>query len=204
MVTPKKIRRAMTGRGSIHAVVSSIRLLVFDDGPQAEAQEVELVGDRLHGRQLFVEGTKNDRYASFGLLAFELSKNGGQAADIKTLSLRLVQSLPRIAKDGKVRFYLAEPLDGRGDPLSGLMFVPKSPSGVGKDAFKARHLLGSETFKKVETGHADTFEFRPDAAGQDYLRDRLKAGGTILIVAVPDDEEVAATYFGAGTEREGN
>jgi hypothetical protein len=32
------------------------------------------------------------------------------------------------------------------------------------------------------------------------LRDPVKAGGTVLIVAVPEDEEVAATYFGARVE----
>jgi hypothetical protein len=32
----------------------------------------------------------------------------------------------------------------------------------------------------------------------------LEAGETIPIVAVPDDEEVAATHFGAGAEPEGN
>jgi hypothetical protein len=40
----------------------------------------------------------------------------------------------------------------------------------------------------------------PDQAGRNYLRGQLKAGGTILIVVVPDHEEVAATYFGAGGE----
>jgi hypothetical protein len=43
-----------------------------------------------------------------------------------------------------------------------------------------------------------------DEAGRGYLKDRLKAGGTILIVVVPDDEDVAATFFGAGSEPEGN
>ena len=64
--------------------------------------------------------------------------------------------------------------------------------------------LGSVTFRKVETGHADTFDLKPDEAGQRYLRDRIKSGGTILIVAVPEDEDVAATYFGAGAEMEAN
>ena len=86
------------------------------------------------------------------------------------------------------------------DPLAGLKFEAGSSGGVGKDAFRALHPLGSAVFKKVETGHADTFELKPDEAGKPLLRDRLKAGGTILIVAVPDDEEVAATYFGAGAE----
>jgi hypothetical protein len=40
--------------------------------------------------------------------------------------------------------------------------------------------------------------------GRTYLRGQLKAGGMILIVVVPDDEEVAATYFEAGSEPEGN
>src|SRR5262249_4239963 len=141
---------------------------------------------------------------SFGLLAFELPKDAGQAAEVRTMRLWLVQSIPRFAKDGKVRFYLAESHDRGDDPLSGLKFDAKSPNRVGEDAFKALHSLGSGAFKKVESGHADTFEFKPDEAGQAYLRDRLKAGGTILIVALPDDEEVAATYFGAGAEAEGN
>jgi hypothetical protein len=88
--------------------------------------------------------------------------------------------------------------------LPGLKFDAKSPNGVGKGAFKTLHPLGSRTFRKVEAGHADTFELRPDEAAQQFLRDRLKAGRTILIVAVPDDEEVAATDFGAGGEPEGN
>lgn len=34
--------------------------------------------------------------------------------------------------------------------------------------------------------------------------DRLKADGTLLIVAEPKDEGVAATDFGTGAETEGN
>jgi hypothetical protein len=85
--------------------------------------------------------------------------------------------------------------------LAGLKFEVGSPSGVVKDAFKALHPLGTAEFKKVETGHEDMFELKADAAGQRLLRDRLEAGGAILIVAVPD-EEVAATYFGATAEQE--
>jgi hypothetical protein len=83
-----------------------------------------------------------------------------------------------------------------------LKFEAGSPGGVAKDAFKALHPLGSGTFTKVETGHADTFDLKPDEGGRRYLRDQVKAGGTLLIVAIPEDEEVAATYFGAGTEPE--
>ena len=120
------------------------------------------------------------------------------------MNLRLVQSVARFTQDGKVRFFIAEPADRGTDPLAGLRFEAGSSGGVGKDAFKALHPLGSGTFMKVETGHADTFELKPDEAGQHYLRDRIKSGGTILIVAVPEDEVVAATYFGAGAEMEAN
>ena len=111
------------------------------------------------------------------------------------MSLRLVQSVARFTQDGKVRFFVAEPADRGTDPLAGLKFEAGSSGGVGKDAFKALHALGSVTFKKVETGHADTFELKPDEAGKRHLRDRVKAVGTILIVAVPEDEEVAAHLF---------
>jgi hypothetical protein len=120
------------------------------------------------------------------------------------MSLRLVQSNARFTQDGRVRFFLAESTDREGDPLAGLKFEAGSSGGISKDAFRALHPLGSGTFKKVETGHADTFELKPDEGGRRYLRERIKASGTILIVAVPEDEEVAATYFGAGSEPEAN
>jgi hypothetical protein len=155
-------------------------------------------------RSFNVEGVKKDRYASFGVLVFELPKGRDQAGEVEGLSLRLVQSIPQFAQDGKVKFFLAEPRDRGADSLAGLKFEAKTSGGVAKDAFKALHPLGSATFKKVETGHADTFELKPDEGGRRYLRDRIKAGGTILVVAVPEDEEVAATYFGSGAEPEEN
>jgi hypothetical protein len=88
--------------------------------------------------------------------------------------------------------------------LAGLKFDSNSPGGIGKDAFKAVHPLGSGTFTKVKTGQVDTFALTLDRAGRTYLRGQLKAGATILIVVVPDDEQVAATYFGAGSAPEGN
>src|SRR5947209_3761602 len=48
-------------------------------------------------RYFNVEGVKNERYASFGVLVFQLPKGEGH---VEKLSLRLVQSLPRFAKDG--------------------------------------------------------------------------------------------------------
>jgi hypothetical protein len=154
-------------------------------------------------RYFNVEGAKNERYASFGVLVFQLPR-GKDEGDVGKLSLRLVQSIPSFAKDGKVRFLLAEPHDQATDALTGLKFDPMSPDGLGKDAFKAVHPLGFGTFAKVRTGQADTFALTLEQAGRAYLRGQLKAGGTILIVLVPDDEEVAATYFGAGSEPEAN
>jgi hypothetical protein len=155
-------------------------------------------------RYFNVEGVKKDRYASFGVLVFELPKGGDQAGDVDKLSLRLVQSVSRFTQDGKVRFVVAEPADRGTNPLAGLKLEVGSSGGVGKDAFKTLHALGSGAFKKVETGHADTFELKPDETGQRYLRDRIKSGGTIVIVAIPDDDEVAATHFGAGAETDEN
>jgi hypothetical protein len=99
---------------------------------------------------------------------------------------------------------LAEPRDQGTDSLAGLKFDPRSPNGLGKDAFKAVHPLGSGTFTRVKTVQVDSFALTPDEAGRTYLQGQLRASGTILIVVVPDDEEVAATCFGADSEPEGN
>jgi hypothetical protein len=64
------------------------------------------------------EGAKNEKYASYGVLVFELPMGGEQAGDVDRLSLRRVQSVPRFAKDGKVRFVLAEPPDRGMDRLA--------------------------------------------------------------------------------------
>jgi hypothetical protein len=155
-------------------------------------------------RYFNIEGKKNERYASFGVLVFELPKDDGQQGDVENLSIRLVQSVPKFAKDGKLRFLLAEPRDRGTDSLAGLKFDTGSTDGVRKDAFKAIHRLGSGTFTTVKTGQVDSFKLIPDEAGRGCLKDRLKADGTILIVIVSDDEDVAATYFGAGSEPETN
>ncbi len=175
-----------------------------DQGDRDQEPHVQPAGPRpgeAGSRYFNVEGVKKERYASFGVLAFEVPKGGEQAGDVQALSLRLVQSVARFTQDGKVRFFVAEPADRGTDPLAALKFEAGSSGGVSKDAFKALHALGSVTFKKVETGHADTFELKPDEAGKHYLRDRVKSGGTILIVAVPQDEGVAATFFGAAPRR---
>jgi hypothetical protein len=155
-------------------------------------------------RYFNVEGVKKEHYASFGVLVFEPPRGEGQVGEIGKMRLRLVQSNARFTQAGKARFFLAEPADRGTDPLAGLKFKVGSLGEVVKDAFKAPHPLGSGTIKKVETGCADVFELKPDEGGKRYLRDRVQAGGTILIVIVPADEEVVAAYFGAGAQPEEN
>jgi hypothetical protein len=88
--------------------------------------------------------------------------------------------------------------------LARLKLDPKASGGIGQEAFKAVHPLGSGSFTKVKTGQVDQFDLKPDQAGRIYLRGQLKAGAAIVIVVVPDDEEVAATSFEAGGEPQGN
>jgi len=127
-------------------------------------------------RYFNVEGVKKERYASYGVLVFELPGGENQVGEVGKMSLRLVQSDAGFTQDGKVQFFVAEPTDRGTDPLAGLKFEAGSPGGVAKDAFKALHPLGTGTCKKVETRHADTLELKPDDAGKRYLRDRIKAG----------------------------
>jgi hypothetical protein len=56
-------------------------------------------------------------------------------------------------------------LNSETDRPPDLKFEAGSSGGVSKDALKVLHPLGSGAFKKVETEHADTFEFKPDEAG---------------------------------------
>ena len=105
---------------------------------------------------------KKERYASYGVLVFELPRGGDQAGEVERVSLRLVQSVARFAQGGKLKFVLAEPTDRAGDPLAGLKFEAKSSGGVAGDALKALDPLGTARFTKAETGHADTFELKPD------------------------------------------
>jgi hypothetical protein len=114
------------------------------------------------------------------------------------------QSIPAFASDGKIKFYLADPLEGDPGTLERLKFEPAAAGGVAKDAFKAVHLLGAGAFKKVETGHLDSFVFALDEMARKKLNEVIRAGGSVHIVVAPDDDEVAATYFGAGNQTETN
>ena len=76
----------------------------------------------------------------------------------------LAQSVPRFAKDGGIKFFLAPDLD----PKAELKFDAQTPDGVGGQ-IKPLHPLGSGAFKKVETGKTDSFSLVLDDVARDAL-----------------------------------
>ena len=162
-------------------VVASKSLTVQPSGPRS--------GDA--GSKYFnIEGKDNEKYASFGVLVFEIPKEI-QDKKVKSVTLTLVQSIPKFAKDGAIRFFLAPDLDAAGD----LKFDPNAPDGVGSQ-IKSLHALGSGNFKKIETGKTESFSLTVD----DAVRERIAKGGKLCLVIVPADSAVAATYFGANED----
>jgi hypothetical protein len=162
-------------------VVASKSLTIQPTGPRA--------GDA--GSKYFnVEGKDNEKYASFGVLVFEIPKEI-QGKQIKNLILSLVQSIPRFAKDGGIKFFLAPDLNDGGE----LKFDLSAADGVGSQ-IRSLLPLGSGQFKKIETGKVDVFSLTVD----DTIRERISKGGRTCLVIVPADEAVAATYFGATAE----
>jgi hypothetical protein len=159
-------------------VVASKSLTIQPTGPRS--------GDA-GSKYLNIEGKSNEKYASFGVLVFELPQEV-QGKQIKSLKLSLIQSIPRFAKDGGIKIFLAPDLNDGGE----LKFDPNAADGVGGQ-IKALHPLGSGEFKKVETGKADSFTLTVD----DAVRERVAKGGKVCLVIVPADDAVAATYFGA-------
>jgi hypothetical protein len=146
-----------------------------------------------------VQGKTKERFAGFGVLVFQVP-SGENPAEIKDLTITLVQSIPAFASDGKLKFYLAQLSEADSGSLQKLKFDPQATGGLAVNAFKSLHLLGSGAFKKVETGRVDNFLLKPDEMARNELRKTIKAGGLIHVVVVPDDDDVAATYFGAGNE----
>lgn len=57
-------------------------------------------------KYLNVEGKGNDKYASFGVLVFEIPAEV-KGKQVKSFTLTLVQSVPKFASDGAIRFFLA-------------------------------------------------------------------------------------------------
>ncbi len=162
-------------------VTASKSLTVQPNGPRT--------GDS--GKKYFnIEGKENDKYASFGVLVFDMPKEI-DASKIKSVALTLVQSVARFSKDGAVKIYLAPDLD----PTADLKFDSHSDNGVGNQ-IKKLHDLGSGSFKKVKTGETQSFTLTLD----DTCRERISKGGRLCLVIVPTDSAVAATFFGASDD----
>jgi hypothetical protein len=138
-------------------------------------------------RYFNIEGKENEKYASFGVLIFEIPKEV-QDKQVKGVTLTLVQSVARFSKDGAIRFFLAPDLNDVGD----LKFATNTSDGLG-NRIMAFQAMGSGNFKKVETGKTDSFSLTVD----DIARGRIAKGGNLCLVIVPADGAVAATYFGA-------
>ncbi len=129
---------------------------------------------------------------------------GDDKAEIKDLTITLVQSVPSFSGDGKITFFLAQPTDADPGSLEKLKYDPTATRGMAKDAFKSLSPLGSGVFKKVETGKVDAFMLAPDEMARNELHNVIKGGGLLHIVIAPEDDDVAATFFGAGDETEAN
>jgi hypothetical protein len=159
----------------------------------SESQTVQPSGPRTGdaGKKYFnVEGKDNDKFASFGVLVFELPKDvQGKAA--KSMKLTLVQSTPKFAKAGAIKLFLAPKFDAKAE----LKFDPKGEDGVGKQ-IEPLLALGSGDFKDPEPGRSQSFSLTLT----DPIRDRIAKGGKLHLVIVPADASVAATYFGAEDE----
>jgi hypothetical protein len=166
------------------AVVASKSLTVQSSGPRS--------GDA--GSKYFnIQGKDSEKYASFGVLVFDIPKEI-QDKKIKNLKLTFVQSVPKFAKDGGIRFFLAPDLDVTKD----LKFDANTPDGVGSQ-IKPLLALGSGDFKKIETGKTESFSLTVD----DTTREQIAKGGKLCLVIVPAETAVAATYFGASeTDKE--
>ena len=186
----------MRTRSTPFAIVAVLMVIPAQGGVDVTATKslaVQPNGPRTGdaGKKYFnIEGKDNDKYASFGVVVFEMPKEI-DATKIKGVKLTLVQSVPRFAKDGGVELFLAPDLD----PAADLKFDPKFEDGVG-DRIKPLHELGSATFKKVKTGEMQSFTLTLD----DSLGDRIAKGGPLCLVITPSDAAVAATFFGANEE----
>jgi len=141
-----------------------------------------------------IEGKDNGKYASFGVLVFEVPKEI-QGSKIKGMALTLVQSTPAFAKDGAIKVFLAPELD----PAADLKFDANSDNGIGNQ-IKVLNELCSGTFKKVKTGETQSFTLTLD----DACKERVSKGGRLCLVIVAADSTVAATYFGANENDKGN
>jgi hypothetical protein len=143
------------------------------------------------GKQYFnVEGKDNAKFASFGVLVFDLPKEI-EDKKVKGLTLSLFQTTPRFAKEGAIKVFVAPDLDPKAD----LKFDAEASDGVGKQ-IESLQALGTGEFKMPEQGKTQTFTLTLN----DAIRDRIAKGGKLCLVIVPADAAVAATYYGANED----
>jgi hypothetical protein len=145
-------------------------------------------------RYFNIEGKDNDKFASFGVLIFDIPKEA-QDKKVRSVTLTLVQSVPGFAKDGAIRFYLAPDLDAAED----LKFDTNAIDGLG-NRIMAFHAMGSGNFKKAENGKTESHSL----AVNEVLQSQIAKGGKLYLVVVPADASVAATYFGANDSAKDN
>jgi hypothetical protein len=190
-------------------VISAAPTMVAHAGDEFTASKsltIQSAGPRqgaAGGNYFNVQGKNKERFAGFGVLVFPVPK-GDDKAEIKNLTLTLVQSVPAFSSDGKIAFLLAHPTDADRGSLEKLKYDPAATRGLPKDAFKSLTPLGSGAFKKVDTGKVDAFTLALDETARNELHKLIKGGGALHIVVAPEDDDVAATYFGAGNETEAN
>jgi hypothetical protein len=186
--------------GSDTTAVSSA--IVMPGGPRSGANGKNYLNAQ--GKKTSPDG----QYASFGVIDFTVPADLGQVTKVKGLTLTLTQSVPAFAHDGGVKFYLTT--DTRTDTNAPapkatptLKFDTSTPDGLGNQ-LTPRYPAGSGKFTKKMTGELDTFSLRVEGEGEMYLRGELNRKGKIRILMVPDSDDVAATYFGAGNSSPSN
>jgi hypothetical protein len=144
------------------------------------------------------------RFASFGVLEFVFPKGTEPPAKGSVLKLTLVQSVPSFAKDGKIKFYLTPDIktslkSAEDGAAAALTFDLKGADGLGQQLSPCQ-VLGSGRFIKRMTGEVDDFSLTLEADAAELVRARIEKGEPVRLVVVPDDPDVAATYFGPGAD----
>jgi len=133
-----------------------------------------------------IEGRGNGKYASFGVLVFDLPRNI-DGKTVRSLTLNLVQTTPKFAKAGAINLFLSSELDAK----VALKFDLETLDGVGKQ-IESLQPLGSGDFKNPEQGKVQSFGLELS----DAVRDQITKAGKLYLVLVPADATVAATYQG--------
>ena len=139
-----------------------------------------------------IEGKNNEKYASFGVLEFKPAK--ADAAKAAGLTLSLTQSIARFSKNGKFKVYLSADLKSAPETLKF-----QGENGVERQ-LAPLYPVGESAFEKGESGKVDVIALKLDDKALSAFRSQTAEGGTVRLVLVPADNDVAATYFGVAAE----